>query len=260
MANSPEMGGFPSTDWSAVRRAGQESASGDRTALGRLLADYLPALRAHLLAGRRVPPSDVDDLLQGFVTSKILENDLLSSAHPARGRFRGLLLSALDRYVTSQWRINHAKKRGRGNVVSLEQADVDPPFGATGDDGFDVAWARQVITQTLARMHRAYQKRGRQRAWELFEAAILGPTLEGAAVPSAEELAQRFGFATARAARNALITTRRLFVRTLRQVIGEYAENEDEVDEELRSLRRALFLAAEGEFPRSKKERGEETP
>jgi len=63
---------FPDTPWSlllSLRRADEEAR---RQTLDLLLRQYLPALRAHLLA-RRVPADRVDDLLQGFVADKVIE-------------------------------------------------------------------------------------------------------------------------------------------------------------------------------------------
>ena len=63
MSNSPAgfPERFPMTQWSLVAQAGQEDR---REALGRLLEQYLPALRAHLVYGKRLPPDRADDLLQ----------------------------------------------------------------------------------------------------------------------------------------------------------------------------------------------------
>ena len=55
---------FPTTHWSLVARAGRDATEVKRQALGELLVRYLPALRAHLVYGKRLSPEDADDLLQ----------------------------------------------------------------------------------------------------------------------------------------------------------------------------------------------------
>src|SRR5215217_2507880 len=107
MADGEHPGGFPSTQWSVVETAGREDSRGDRPALETLLKRYLPALRGHLLCRRAVQPDRIDDLLQGFVTSKVLE----ARGDRNRGRFRTLLLTALDHFVISQVRHDQAAKR-----------------------------------------------------------------------------------------------------------------------------------------------------
>src|SRR4051794_11467498 len=88
---------FPATHWSLIDRA-REPAS-RREALATLLVRYLPALRAHLLAARRVPPDRIEDTLQAFVTDKVIEQNLLAHADREKGKFRSFLVSTFDRYV-----------------------------------------------------------------------------------------------------------------------------------------------------------------
>src|SRR3954452_18501690 len=103
--SDPYASPFPSTQWSVVGRAGS-GANDDarRRALATLLARYLPALRSYLRAKHRVDPDRADDLVQGFLTDKVLEQDLIRQADRGRGRFRTFLLTALDNYVTSHVR------------------------------------------------------------------------------------------------------------------------------------------------------------
>ena len=58
----------------AMLMVGQTSSDGQREALGVLLRRYLPALRTFLILDRRLTPERAEDLLQGFVTSKVLES------------------------------------------------------------------------------------------------------------------------------------------------------------------------------------------
>src|SRR5689334_10019220 len=103
---------FPSTHWSIVETVGREDVHGPRPALAELLRRYLPAFRAHLLKRGRVRGNEIDDLLQSFIASKFLEADLVGAADRSRGKFRTLLLTALDRFVISHHRGQYAEKRG----------------------------------------------------------------------------------------------------------------------------------------------------
>src|SRR5947209_19582127 len=92
---------FPTTDWKLVSQAAGEGPR-QRRAVGEVLHKYLPALRSHLHRRWRVPAEKMDDLLQGFVAAELLEQDLFARAQPQRGRFRDLLVTALDRHVIDQ--------------------------------------------------------------------------------------------------------------------------------------------------------------
>lgn len=87
---------FPTTIWSLVRRADDDQSVVRGPALDDLLRRYAPAMTAHLVRRKRVPPDQADDLVQGFIADKVLEKRLVGMADPNRGRFRTLLTKALE--------------------------------------------------------------------------------------------------------------------------------------------------------------------
>src|SRR3954471_12003993 len=95
-ADADEINPFPQTQWTLLGRAGEVTSDGQRTALGDLLQRYMPALRTHLLLERRLPPQRADDLLQAFVSRKVLEQRLIRKADRGRGTFRSFLLRSLN--------------------------------------------------------------------------------------------------------------------------------------------------------------------
>src|SRR5205814_10710398 len=107
------------------------------------LTRYMPALRSYLVFRKRIDPHKADDLLQGFLLSKVIEQDLVASADRTRGKFPSFLVTALNRYMVSQSREETAQKRGgggaMGNVSLDEEMDAEPTV-AEGSDQFDVAW------------------------------------------------------------------------------------------------------------------------
>ncbi len=238
-------GFFPETGWPLVRRAAEEDASGRREALSELLARYLPALRARLLQKKTAPPDQIDDLLQGFVTDKILQRDLLARADRERGRFRTLLLTALDRYIVSRRRYEKAQKRSAKRAVSLDAQEHDrlAVEGQTASQAFDVAWGRTVLNQTLERMRRECEANQRGDVWGVFEARVLGPTIRGQKPMPYHQLVARYRLSTPRQASNVLNTGKRMFARLLRSVIREYTPAE-EVETEIQELKQALSRSA----------------
>jgi hypothetical protein len=75
---------------------------------------------------------------------------------------------------------------------------------------------------------------------EIFECAVLGPTLLGAAPARYEQLVGRFGFQSPSQMWNAVRTSKQMFIRALRAVAGEYAGDEEAIDAEIRDLHRIL--------------------
>ena len=76
-----------------------------------MLKQYLPALRAHLISEKRFAIELAEDLLQGFVADKIIEQNLLEHAREGRGKFRSFLLTTLNNYVISKHRSETAATR-----------------------------------------------------------------------------------------------------------------------------------------------------
>ena len=233
---------FPSTRWSLVARAGQEDTEAKREALGQLLVRYLPALQAHLVYRKRLPAEKADDLVQDFITNKILEKDLVARADQQLGKFRTLLLTALDRFVKNQIRDEHAKKRAPsgGAVLAFDERHEGPSGGQGPCDAFDVAWAQGVVNEALRRMEAECEAAGRQDLWGVFQCRIVGPILEASPPVDYRQLVERFGFQSPTQAANALTTAKRMYVRSLRSAVGEYAEDEEEIESEIKELKEIL--------------------
>lgn len=244
MNDSADHRNFPPTRWTLVDRAADRSAADAVNALGELLERYLPALKAHLMYGRRLKPDRADDLLHSFIAEKILEGELLGRADRDRGKFRTFLLTALDRYAISQFRKEQAARRspGEGAMMALDDiADrVEDEAATPRTSAFDLAWIREIIRETLRRVEKECTESGRENYWRIFEARVADPILHGAAPESYDQIVGRLGFATPMQASNALITVKRMFERQFRAVIREYVGDENEVEEEIRELNAIL--------------------
>src|SRR5262249_18262083 len=141
-SEEPDVPG--NTSWATVLAASGARSPDRDAALSRLLLRYQPVLRAHLAVKRQLSPDRVDDLVQSFIQEKILERNLLEVADPQKGKFRTFLLTALDRFVIDSWRKESRVPRG-----GPPGADPAPE---SGPDVFDVAWAMQVLVESLRRM------------------------------------------------------------------------------------------------------------
>ena len=223
---------FPTTDWSAVG-----DAAGSKHSLERLLERYCRPMLAHLTLDQRLPSHDAEDLLQGFVVAKILAGSLLATAEKEQGRFRNLVLKALDRYVIDEWRKQQAQRRAADRAQSLEPSTPVEDTAPRPHAAFDLAWAWEVLSATLDRMRESCRSSNRPHLWAVFEARVL-LSLAGETAPDYEELAVRLRLEHAKQAANAYTTAQRMFARLLREQLTQLGEAdlEDGVSEVLRIL------------------------
>lgn len=229
---------FPVTPWSLVMRASQDSTVAVREALGTLLQRYLPALRAHLVLHRRIPPDLADDLLQSFVSRKVLEQKLIARSDRTRGRFRSFLLKSLDHHVIDQ--IREQQARGGAPARLSEMEGFDPASEDEPSAEFDRAWAREVVAEAVRRMRWECEQSQRKDLWGVFEHRVLAPSLHGTEPIPYERLVKDLELQSAAQASNALMTGKRMFARALRGVLSESAEDEQELEQDLRDLKQAL--------------------
>jgi len=237
---------FPTTHWSQVARAGDESGTAQRRALGQLLFRYLPALRAYLVRNMKVPPDRAEDLLQGFVSDKILEKRLVARADEERGKFRTFLLTALRNYVLNVIEREGRKKRSPGRLVSLDPGGcVDQRmWGERPSDVFDVAWAKEVVAETVRGMEEHCRRSGRQDVWRVFESRLLAPSLDGVPPTPYEDLVAALGLRSPSEAANLLVTGKRMFQRMLRRTVGEYVKDKSGIEAEIEDLIEILSHAS----------------
>ena len=231
---------FPTTRWSLVIAAGGDSALMRREALGALLRDYLVPLRHYLVRRRRLSPHDADDLLQGFVSEKVLRDELVPRARRNRGRFRTFILTALNQFLAGQARHAGRKKRRLFGGTSLDAVPEPPDASADPAEAFEVTWARGVLDLAQGRMRAECESSARADLWAVFEARVLRPTLENVEPTPYDQLAASLSLASADEVYPLLTTAKRMFARNLRAVLAEYARDEAEVDEEIAALRAVL--------------------
>jgi len=238
-----DFGSFPATDWSLVGHASRPDEQSWMASLNELLSRYRPALKAHLVLKKRFPPAEADDLVQGFLSAKVLDG-FVSRADREKGKFRTILLTALDNYVISVIRRDGAKKRSpEQGFVTLDNSTKDCGAVQPPPDPFDLAWANQIISLALQRVKDECTASGRASYWSVFEGRVVTPISEGTEPLSYEQIVKEFGFRSPTEASNALVTAKRMFVRALRAVVAEYAGNEEAVDKEIDDLRAILSHA-----------------
>ncbi|MBM3822720.1 MAG: sigma-70 family RNA polymerase sigma factor [Verrucomicrobia bacterium] len=112
-------GVFSTTHWSVILSVGLDGSSTAMAALERLCTSYCPPLYAYVRRCGR-SPEDARDLTQSFF-QRLLENNRIAQADPARGRFRTFLLGAMQNFLRNEHEFRQAAKRGGGKeIISLE--------------------------------------------------------------------------------------------------------------------------------------------
>lgn len=237
---SQDFGGnseFQSTQWSEVFRARADQSTVRRQALGELARSYSGPLYAHLVRGKRCDTHRAADLLQGFLTDKLLERRLVEHADPARGKFRSLLVRALDNYM-----IDTIRKERPNPITGAVELESDPAIGEDRQ-AFDLAWAQQLLTETLKRMEAQCRRKQQTFIWDVFQCRLLIPTRAGSKPSSYEELVHRFGFKSPEQASNALVTAKRTFNRVFAEVAEDYLGPGETPEDLLRDLLATLHRA-----------------
>jgi DNA-directed RNA polymerase specialized sigma24 family protein len=235
---------FPATQWSLVDRARQTDEGARHEALADFLRRYLPALRTHLISERRMDGERADDLLQGFVADKIIEQGLLDHAQEGRGKFRSFLLVTLNNYVISQHRSESAAKRlPISGIADLGDVAQQIAGGHDPAQSFNVAWAREMIAEAMRRMQAECTQSSRPDLWTIFQGRVVRPAFEGEEPVGYERLVSDLGLAAPLEACRLLTTAKRMFSRNLRAVASEYAGTQGDTDGEIDDLRQILTAA-----------------
>jgi RNA polymerase sigma-70 factor (ECF subfamily) len=237
---SPER--FATTRWSVVLSCadptiGEEVA---RQALAELCKIYWRPVFAFVCRhGRSVP--DAQDLTQDFLLM-VLEGSLLKRADPNRGRFRSLLLKALQNFLADDIDKKRARKRG-GDVqfVSWDDWMAEAPSQLTvsaqaveswpAERLFDLRWAATVVEQALRRLREECESQGKLRAFEALR-SCLGADREDVSYPT---LSQTLGVPEATVKR-LVHRLRQRYRSLLREEVAETVADPAEVDDEIRHL------------------------
>jgi RNA polymerase sigma-70 factor (ECF subfamily) len=233
-------GNYPSTFWTEVAEAGQVDRTAAMQAFGRVVAKYRAPLLIHLIRRFNLPIEAAEDLLQDFMRAKMVEQNLLGKACPERGRFRTFLMSALDKFVVSEFRKQYAqKRRPTGGFCSLEELPESAAMRLAQD--FDENWAREVLNRTINLMREECSANGNTDLWGIFEGRLLRPTLEGVAPVQCKELAARYNLKTEAQVSKRCDAAIKLYKQLLHGVVAEYAGGPEAVKQELKHLRLGLL-------------------
>jgi RNA polymerase sigma factor (sigma-70 family) len=244
-------GRFNTTRWSVVLActdSGIESVKA-HDALGELCRTYWRPIFAYICR-RGYSTQDAEDLTQDFFMN-VLQGPLLQRADPERGRFRSLLLKALQDFLGHATEKRQTHKRGGGmKFVSWDDWMAEAPSQLSisaqalnswsPEQLFDLRWAATVVEQALQRLREECESKRRLR---LFEALSLYLATERADV-SYHNLATTLGINES-AVRKQLHNLRRRYRWLVCDEVAQTVEDPSDVEDEIRHLCATLAAGRE---------------
>ncbi len=233
---------FVTTHWSIVLTAGSKDTGRAHDALAKLCQTYWYPLYAYVRQ-RGYPSHDAQDLTQEFF-ARLLEKNVLRAVTREKGKFRSFLLTALNRFLTDEWRKARAQKRGGGQVVSLDARDAETRFNhepadkVTPEKLFEQNWALALLHLVYDRLQQEYRENGKEALFEALKFCLTG---DRSAVPYAE-LAGRLKLSE-NTVKVSVHRLRQRYRELLREEVAHTVAGQSEVEEELNCLFRALASA-----------------
>ena len=231
---------FATTHWSIVLEAGRGRHAEADVALAELCQKYWFPLYAYVR--RRVhDTAEAQDLTQEFF-ARLLEKELLAQATPDRGRFRSFLLTAMQNFLTNEWRKAQATKRGGGQrILSLDfsagdsRLNFEPGYDWTAERIFERNWSITLLEHVLTRLRDEYTTAGKEQLFAALRPYISNNRDEGSFAAVAEKLEMTEG-----AAKVAAHRLRKRYRELLRAELAQTVADHADVDAEIAWLFNAL--------------------
>ncbi len=185
---------------------------------------------------------DAEDATQGFF-AKLLAHGSFNDLAPDKGRMRAYLLTAMKRFLASQWRKENALKRGGDTqiiAIDLEQAEgrfAREPVATedSPDRAFEKAWAHSLLGSVYSALERHYRDSGQERQF-----IALRPFLAwGESDQPLAEIATQLGMNEG-SVRTAIHRMRQRYRNLLESEIRDTVASQEEAAEELDYLKKIL--------------------
>jgi DNA-directed RNA polymerase specialized sigma24 family protein len=240
---------FVTTRWSVVLSSTDPGDEGKaREALSHLCKTYWRPIFAFICRrGHSVP--DAQDLTQDFFVM-ILDGRLLERADRNRGRFRSLLLKALQNFLSDNADRKRAHKRGgHMQFVSWDDWMAEAPSQLSiapadasqwpAERVYDVRWAATVAEHALRRLGEECERRGKRRVFDALSSCLAAERED----VSYATYAKTLGVAETEVKR-LVHQLRQRYRALLREEVAQTVEKIEDVEEELRYLCSALAAGA----------------
>jgi RNA polymerase sigma factor (sigma-70 family) len=238
----PSPDRFVTTRWSVVLSCADSGGDEQKTrkALAELCKIYWRPVFAFICRkGHSVP--DAQDLTQDFFVT-VLKGGLLERADRSRGRFRSLVLKALQDFLRDAADRRRARKRG-GDVQFVSWDDwmaeapsqLDIPAQESeswsAERIFDIRWAATIVERALRRLGDECEKHGRRRVFDVLSSCLAAKRED----VSYAKFSKTLGLQEA-AVKRLVHRLRERYRALLREEVAQTVEKPDDIDNELRYL------------------------
>ena len=241
---------FQTTHWTAIEAIESNDDIRNRAIINDLLKTYWKPVYCYL-RHKKYDNEQAKDLTQSFFHEVVLGRELIKRADRTKGRFRNLLLSALDRYLVSMYRKETACKRiPQNKLISLEDAGFQelPAVinNMNSEEVFQYTWVCEMLDRILQKVEIECYQRGMAMHWSLFNDRVIHPTLTCTKPPSLAELCRKYGIHATTKASGMIFTVKKRIQTTTRCLLSESVASEHEIDEEVVELLK--FLSEERQY------------
>ncbi len=242
------MGGaasrFHTTQWSNILSAQTTDESRRQLILKDLIETYWKPVYCYLRR-KGCGNETAKDLTQAFFSEIVLGRDLIRKADRAKGKFRTLLVLALERYYASYLRSQGRIKRGgKAHIVSLDVPHMEnlPIVESMAGpvQAFHYGWITELLDATIAEVKHEYCSTQRASHWDSFRLKVLDPIVDGINAPSLKEITACCGIENEAKASNMIITVKRRFRAILRRRIRTLMRSDIEIEGEFADLFRFI--------------------
>jgi hypothetical protein len=239
-----EKRAFGATCWTAIESIASKDDASSRALIGDFLKAYWKPVYCYL-RHKGYNSERAKDLTQGFFHEVVLGRELIQRADRTKGRFRTLLLRALDRYLVSIHRKETAQKRiPEQKLVSLEDSTFgDLPEAASNldsDEVFHYAWVCELLDRMLEEVETECRQSSMEVHWDMFNDRVLHPILTSAEPLSIEELCRKYSIHETTKASSMIFAVKRRFQAAAKRLLRESVASEQEIDEEMLELMKFL--------------------
>jgi RNA polymerase sigma-70 factor (ECF subfamily) len=233
---------FATTHWSVVAACADNSEIANE-ALTQLCHDYWPPL--YTFARRRgYSPADAQDMVQGFF-AYLLKNKAYARTDRAKGKFRSFLLASLGNYMSDVWDRARAMKRGGNYEFVLLDDEIDAvealyshetaALTLSEEQQYERTWAAALVARALERIGVEFDNGPKAHLFSALKPFLTG----GVGLPSQEAVAKQLDMPID-TLRSHLARMRSRYREFVREEVARTIGPADDVDEELRHLRRIL--------------------
>ena len=235
---------FGVTRWTVIESIASKDDASNRAMVGDFLKAYWKPVYCYL-RHKGHNSEQAKDLTQGFFQEVVLGRELIQRADRTKGRFRTLLLRALDRYLVSIHRKETARKRiPQNKLISLEETTFGDLPEATcnldSDEVFHYTWVCELLDRMLEEVEVECHQNGMAIHWDMFNDRVLHPILASAEPLGLEELCRKYGIDETTKASTMIFAVKRRFQVAAKRLLSESVASEQEIDGEMLELMRFL--------------------